>query len=590
MTIPRHGFAFALSAALCASAPTHAQTFANVRELTGSGPGVGLSVDSVGLLSEPTVRRSGTLSVQIPPGAAVTTATLFTFVRFRVLSEMAPMPMLPGEVRLAGQPVVGAGSPAPSGFPSPSGRRCFSGPLGIRECFATLRSDVTSLVTAALAGPMPPTALTLEETGDSILDPSIVTSLFVYEGHALVVRYRAASARTRFVGVWAGTDEDGLVSLTSADPLPPMAACPAGTTAERDERVALSATITSSETGCEGSNSLILTFNPARTLMMSGVGGSDDGDTSLIGAVSCPLIGRAVELRALISTGSFGGRSVDGAGLLGRAVGIDEDELTPGPAGPRRNDELSVFDAMPTAVRLTNPMAFDRQPRSLGMIAVQYPVDGDSDGDGHSDLAEGICTRTNSDGDRELREDFLDLDSDDDCIPDAEESPASRITVDLARSDDHCQRRDPLAPVCDADRAACAPCPVRCDGMAEGSACLRVLGPSAGFRCGCARDADCLEGRVCDVDRGACVGRPPSDGGTSTQDSGLAGEDSGRATSDAAAREDAGASADGARSESPRFSGGACGCRTAAASRHGATGAGLVAALALFARRRRRGR
>ncbi len=599
-----------------------AQTFASVPTLTARGRDIAVAVDSVGLRSTPISSDARALLLQVPPGATVVSASLFTFVRFR--ADLTSIPPLLGSVRLNGQPVLNGGAPPAMVFPGGSSARCVGTPTQA-VCFFTIRSDVTAIVENARAASVAASlSLPVEETGDSVSIPTVLGEAFSFQGHALVALYRNARTmvRERFVGVWAGAADESVVDLSPTLRALPLAVCPAGSVPERDERVAVSTTVLSEESVCGESNEIQFTFPARSPVTFMGIGGADDGGHTPIDALACTLIGRASDVRALVTTGSFGGALGMGtsasASLTGRPVGVDGDELGNGPVGFRRNDELFTLDAVPSTIRLSQGTDPELSPlKSLGLVVMQFPLDSDSDGDGHSDVSEGICRRIDTDSDGAQREDWDDPDSDNDCVLDSVEVGAARTTVAaVSVSDDACRARTPMAPFCNQMSGQCAPCMISCATNPMGKVCRRL--PSTVFGCGCFGVDDCPMGARCSSATGVCERDPNMDGGASTDggaedasagdvgagdvgagDVGAADVGAGDVGAPDAAGEgdvatDGGASGDASntviRPLVPSFRGGACQCRAggATAPRSAFAPVAICAALSVVVARRRR--
>jgi hypothetical protein len=437
-----------------------------------------------------------------------------------------------------------------------------------------------------------------------------VGEAFSYQGHALVALYRntRVMARDRFIGVWAGSADETVVPLGTGLRVPPLAVCPAGSVPERDERVVVSTTVLSEENLCGESNEIEFTFAARPPFTVGGIGGADDGEHTPIDLLSCALTGRAFDYRALLTTGSFGGAIGVGTSasdsLTGRPVGTDGDELGNGANRPRANDELFTLEAVPSTIRLWQGGDPEGSTlKSLGLVVMQFPADGDSDGDRHSDISEGICARIDTDSDANRREDWDDSDSDNDCVLDSDETSASRtIVASLSVADDACRARAPATPYCDRSNGQCASCTISCTGNPRGSVCRR--GSSAPFECGCATDSDCPAGVRCAMATGVCQSDPNTDAGTSTDAATDASTAADADTGDASTTTDA-AEIDGAVSDAsdaggaqdaaigrvfPSYNGGACACRAAASTGSRGALAPLAAGLALALLAARRGR
>jgi MYXO-CTERM domain-containing protein len=588
-----------------------------------------LTVDAVGLRSEPSSTVTGAFSLSVPAGSRVMAAVLYTSVQYR--TDMMQPANLPGAVALDGVGVIGS-------MPIPFAGRLPGDLCSPNGCRATIRTDVTLLVQDAIArraGALPSLSIPISERGDSPAVPlgGSTGEVFSYLGHTLVVRYRneAIMARARQLGVWWGVSDERSQRLLIGGTLPAeLARCSmAGATPERDERAAISATIVSQENGC-GESAYLQFSRGASMSSVSQVGGADDAQPSFA-VPTCGAVGRTPDVRDLITAGSFGGSTgvatSDSALLTGAPVGLDGDVLLTVPAPPRLSDELVVSEFVPTDVILSTSTPY-RLPKALTVLVMQYPfVGADSDGDGFTDVEEGICNRVNTDRPSDRREDWDDTDSDNDCVLDSMESAASRtIPATFFESDSVCVRGGGTTVFCDRINGACVSCSISCAGNALGSVCRRV--GTGALACGCSADSECPSGSTCDLSTKQCsaVARDAgTDAGDAMADSGVSSDG---AASDGAAFMDVAVSDatvndatinDSAINDSaindttnsdatnndatvndatvtdadkpPTFTGGACACRAGAATGAGADGAVALAALAalaaLGARRRR---
>lgn len=502
-----------------------------------------LTVDAVGLRSEPSSAVAGAFSLSVPAGSRVMAAVLYTSVQYR--TDMMQPANLPGAVALDGVGVIGS---MPIAF---AGR--LPGMLcSPNSCRATIRTDVTLLVQDAIArraGALPSLSIPISERGDSLAVPTggSTGEVFSYLGHTLVVRYRneAIMARARQLAVWWGITEERNEMLSIGGTLPPeLARCNmAGARPERDERAAISATIVSQENGC-GESAYLQFARGALGSQVLNVGGADDAQPS-VGAPTCGAVGRVPDVRDLVTAGSFGGltgiATSASAVLTGAVVGIDGDLLDAVPPPPRASDELFALEFSPSAVVLSTSTP-NRLPKALSVLVMQYPfVGADSDGDGHSDIAEGICTRVDTDGDANRREDWDDNDSDNDCILDNMESSSTRtVAASFFESDNACARGGGTTQFCDRNSRGCVSCSIGCAGNALGSVCRRV--GTGALACGCSADSDCPAGSTCDSSTKQCS--------AVVRD---AGTDAGDAMADSGAMNDSGAARDGAASDGAVF-------------------------------------
>lgn len=610
-------FAIALAWSVAgARAWGQAQPWRNESSLTATSTDA-LAIDGIGLASGVATVARGPLVLGVPRGSTIVSAVLYTSIRMR--SDASQFTNVAGVIALDGTPVINGAGGAVIPSATVLASRCVD-----RVCYFTARSEVTAIVAAAYARTAS-TVLSIElsESGDGGLLSGTTNpgDAFAYLGHTLVVRYRNTSviARRRFIGVWFGASDERDETLMGAVALPSLAVCNAGArrVAERDERVMVSATIASEENGCGELNDLVFTQADSSTVALQNIGGADDA-IPLVPTPNCADPGRVTDLRALITTGTFG--SAIGVGtsasalLFGAPEGYDGDDVSVLAPPPRRNDELARLLTVPTRVRLTQGMGSSPY-KSLSVLAMQYPVDEDSDGDGHRDLAEGICERVDTDGDSNQREDWDDGDSDNDCLPDRMESNVDRtIAAPIAVSDMQCAdaaaATDASTRYCDTRSSACVSCSIDCSRNAQGAACLRRSDGTLG--CGCATSGDCAAGTVCaggtctavvrdagvpDASDGGASDGGAMDGGT-TDGGAMDGTAGDAAGEDATARDDAsgdgaaedGAAEDGAKGDarsaepSVAYGGGSCTCSVRGArtsdGRAGLALLGVVLALA----------
>jgi hypothetical protein len=284
--------------------------------------------------------------------------------------------------------------------------------------------------------------------------------------------------------------------------------------------------------------------------------------------------------------------SADGGGV--RCVGNDRD--TDGDGIPDFLDPDDDGDGIPTTVeRSLDPSMND----DFDMDGVPSYRDLDSDGDSVPDATERgddgampANTDTVMDG-----ADFLDLDSDNDCVADRDMREAGAARTDRAMpsamADSNCGGE---TPVCNTDVGRCVVCTTRagasvgCGMAAAGTACLITENMGMETRaCGCRMDSECAMNQRCDTAMSRCVARPVPDAGAEAGPE--AGPEAGVDASDAAI--EAGMDA-GAPSPAILSGDGACACRVPAAPAQGKnTGAiilSLLGGVTLVTAARRRGR
>ncbi len=288
----------------------------------------GLAMDAWGEISDPDTFASGELLVQIPDGATVDQAWLFTVTR----SGSSVDPSLP----VADPPrtvIVGSGSTAVSRnlVGTPDRPSVMSG-----AGYGVWVTDVTPAVADALAidGSVP-----IQERGDPA-DPYDQFAYYV-QGHVLVALYQLATAPMRHVSIFGSTGVDdfsGVLSL--AGPHRPCADGDPGA-----EPAILSVAFASELTGCEEANVVTV----GSTLVSDAAGGSDDwpSDPHVSGG-TCPA--GPWRRGGLITAGSFGASLT--AGERDTPHGVDGDELDG--TGGRVDDELyDLAIALPAGATTT---------------------------------------------------------------------------------------------------------------------------------------------------------------------------------------------------------------------------------------------
>ncbi|MDB4933028.1 MAG: hypothetical protein JWM10_5512, partial [Myxococcaceae bacterium] len=555
----------------------------------------GLTMDGWGAVSSPTTYAEGAFHLRIPRGARVVWARLFTDVVMRGQPEAT-----------ATVPAGPAGSPREVVLGGTNGaitRRLEGRPDYVRTQFltyGTFATDVTSAVRLLVGAVAPGGAVDVpvRERGDQGPSDGAVSVAPVFEGHALAVAYELDYGPRRNVTVYEG-NATGSVRVSDLPLRSPVAnRCPAMSLL--GEAFPLSIALASEYSGCQENNPL--TING--TLVSSSVGGADDwpDDPRCAG----PIAG-------LITVGSFGGAEASEGTAAGSPVGLEGDSVTGRPAAPRLDDEL--YDARTFLADGATSMNFDfggngdEVVMAIGLQSLARDQMTDADNDGYTDVAEGDCA---VDSDRDGTPDYLDLDSDNDCLPDRTESAAGRTDAALPGAPDaNCVGGAPVCdravgvcgcrasgdcpaatPVCDATARFCAACTTNAQCAARDAATVCMANgacetpdagtPDAGTPDAGTPDAGTLDVGTLDVgspDAGAMdvgtadVGTPDAgtpDAGTpdaGTVDAGAA--DAG--TMDVAAKADVPAdtgAADAGSAEVAADDGG-CGCRAGATSRSG---------------------
>jgi hypothetical protein len=269
------------------------------------------------------------------------------------------------------------------------------------------------------------------------------------------------------------------------------------------------------------------------------------------------------------------GDAADGGAMV-PCVGRDRD--TDGDGIPDYLDPDDDGDGIPTSVeRSLDPSMGD----DLDGDGIPSYRDLDSDGDGVSDVIEhGPDATMPSNSDTAMDgPDFLDLDSDNDCVPDRDmrEAGAARTdrTMPSAMADSNCSG---ATPVCNTDVGACVLCTTRmgssvgCNMNMSGNACIITDNMGMESRaCGCRMDSDCAANQMCNTMTNRCVARSLPDGGADGGDASMSGD--GGNVGD-------GGAMDGGSVPPGVLSGdGACACRVPAAPTHGENTAAVVLSL-----------
>jgi hypothetical protein len=509
----RHSLGIALVCAVtCASVAREgaAQTLVTAISDTLRG---GVTVDGWGVAGSETSLSNGTFHLRLPMGSRVRRAVL-------VSATMAGTAMVPAGP--AGNPrvvILGAGSSSTTrtleGMPDFSVRSPTYGFF-----WGTWSTDVTMAVRALLAtggsagGPLD---VPVAERGDrSSMFPNYPFVL----GHSLVVEYENDAAPLRNVVMYQGAANAGFMT-TIPLPLPAPVAnnCPASS--PRSEPFAASL-------GIHFEWNVNEEDQPVRVngmLVTSNAGGSDDSDSPSNAAMGI--------FSGLTTTGSFGGSDATSTLAVGAPVGLEGDNVLGAPMLPagRRDDELYDFRPIiadgATSLTFAYSSSATQDDQMVGSLVIQTlarDMAGDADRDGHSDTTEGNCT---VDTDMDGTPDYLDLDSDNDCLPDAREVGAARTAATMPGAPDAnctgsltCDRTVGLcvctrAAQCPSDAPICSPRSRSCVGCSSDTECAAsypstplclMTGIRAGACVECRSDADCpMDRRTCVPTTGRCA-------------------------------------------------------------------------------------
>ena len=526
-----------LAALLGGASPASAQSLAvGINEVVRGG----ITADAWGEISTRTSFAGGELHIQVPRGGRVRAARLYS--GFTVYYPNAMVPAYPPVVPAgpAGSPrmvVIGNGASAIS-------RRLEGTPRYYSRTYPT--PSVTALwgtwvtdVTAAVRGSVGPssrggvTSVPVQERGDDAAHEG--PGLIQLGGHFLVVEYELDFGPRRNVVVYEGCATTGLV--TSTLPMPGAVAnrCPAGL--PRGEPFAAAAGVMwefnrnpnpaapndPTRDLCSEENSEIVVNGLSLTTR---AGGADDWPT-VVSGTGCNL-----NTAGLCTMGTFGGTEPGAGRAAGSPVGLDGDSITGAPPLPRLDDELYDFRTVIADGATSMQFRFHGSgDEMVPVIAFQTLSRGsatDADGDGWSDADEGDCT---ADADNDGTPDYLDIDSDNDCLPDARETAAGRTDatipgaadlncpdsapvcdraagVCLCNSSSDCTR-SPAAPVCDAATRTCMACSTdaQCAGIDPAHPACAHTGPLAGRCVGCTANGFCSGATpLCDPATSTCVG------------------------------------------------------------------------------------
>ena len=499
----------------------------------------GVTTDAWGEVSSPTSFARGEFTVQVPRGGRVRWARLYSGVTVYYPNATAPAypPSIPaGPAGSPRQVIVGNGTATTTrtlqGTPRFYSRTAPTPTVTAR--WGTFVTDVSASVRAAV-GPSSRGGIThvaVQERGDDAAHEG--PGLIQFGGHFLVVVYDLDFGPRRNVVVYEGCVTSGLES--AALPLPGAVAnrCPSGVS--RGEPFAASVgvmwefnrrpnpaapTDPSRDTCSEEENEIFVNDLSLTTR----AGGADDWPSVAAGA------GCFGDTAGLCTMGTFGGTEPGPGRAAGSPVGLDGDNILTAPALPRLDDELYDFRTVVADAATSMRFRFRGDgDEMMPVIAFQTLARAsltDADGDNWTDVVEGDCS---ADTDNDGTPDYLDIDSDNDCLPDVREDAAGRTDprrpgsadancpatapvcdtaagVCLCNTTSDCTR-SALAPVCDAASRTCVACSsdAQCAGIDPTRPACALTGSSAGRCVACNTDAQCSGATpFCDVGAHACV-------------------------------------------------------------------------------------
>ncbi|MDP3274296.1 MAG: hypothetical protein Q8Q09_03820 [Deltaproteobacteria bacterium] len=493
----------------------------------------GVTVDGWSVVSSETQAVAGEFRLRIPRGGRVRRAVLYSPVHAEMGMVVQPVPA--GPPGFPRQIVVGSGTTRVTrsleGMPTYVARDS-----GGRD-WGTFVSDVTSAVRGIVGPASAGTGLRVPvtERGDAHWNH---TRFPQYLAHTLVVLYDLEYAPLRNVVVFEGAAIAGYTSPDLRLPAAVANRCPAGST--RGEPFAASINVNWEYNRCEENS----TVRVGAMTLTTRAGGADDWDqlTDLtiprpagIPADQFDLTACFRASAALGSTGSFGGTEAALGTAAGSPVGTDGDSIT-GAHTPatRLDDELYDFRPFVADAQETVRVGFSGDNNELLSVMVLQMLarrsTGDADLDGFSDVAEGDCS---VDTDRDGTPDYLDEDSDNDCLPDVRETASGRTNANIPGSADaNCTGRAPVcdrtigvctcrtssdcrgsAPICDSGSRFCVECSTDTECRTRNTAepfCV-AGGALRGACVQCLNNSHCTGGETCDVNTGTCGDRD-SDG------------------------------------------------------------------------------
>lgn len=436
--------------------------FASARDAGAQTPRVriretlrgGVTVAGFAVAGNATTLSTGMMRVQLPRGATVRGAILYSGAGYGPGGPIPTSPM-PRVVQLGSGATMVTRTLEGSGDFSAAEPTYFAGRV-VHHTFAT---DATTAVRAAIgataAGGI--VSIPIAERGDGAGSDNDV----ILGGHALVVEYEHPQAPPRHVLVVEGAvavpqAPRMAASLALSFPGPVFNRCAA--TDVGFEPVFMSTAHTYDFNDCDESKA----YTVNGTTVATRAGGADELNNV---RASCSFF---EGITGLFTVGSVGARDGTTALTHGAPVGLEGDNLLGVPVSPRFDDELfNLSEAVPhgsqdvnvsvvinprpgreTDVSMIPVMVFQARARA-GTVA-----DGDADGDGVSDVAEGACALT--DTDRDGTTDFLDTDSDNDCLTDSNPREVGGARTDPAMpgaADANCPTD---RPVCDRSTGTCA--------------------------------------------------------------------------------------------------------------------------------------
>jgi hypothetical protein len=401
--------------------------------------------------------------------------------------------------------------------------------------WGTFITDVTATVAAAV-GPSSRggvTNIAIAERGDDAARENL--NLIQIGGHFLVVVYDLDFGPRRNVVVYEGSATSGYE--TAGLPLPgavanrcPMTALPrteafaasVGVMWEFNRRASAAAPNDPTRDTCTEEESQIFVNG---NMLTQRAGGADDWPSVASGA------GCFGDTAGLVTMGTFGGNEPGAGRAAGSPFGLDGDEVLTTPALPRLDDELYDFRTVVADRARTMQFRFgtdgDEMIPVIAFQTLSRVNDADADGDGWSDMVEGDCT---VDTDNDGTPDYLDTDSDNDCLSDVRENASGRTNAMLPGAADlNCPDAAPIcdrtagvclcnadrdctrgagAPVCDAATRTCVRCSTdaQCAALDPTRPACATMGANAGRCVPCNTDAQCSGATPrCDTAQNICV-------------------------------------------------------------------------------------
>jgi Cys-rich repeat protein len=488
----------------------------------------GVTVDGWAVVSTETQAVDGAFHIRIPRGGRVRRAVLYSSVHAEGGATVRPVPAGP-----AGYPrQITIGTGTRSTVRSLEGMPTYTAAdAGGRE-WGTFVNDVTATI-RALVGPVSAGSIInipVRERGDAHWNH---TRYPQYLSHTLVVLYDLEYAPLRNVVVFEGAAITGYTSPALRLPAAVANRCPAGST--RGEPFAASINMNWEYNICEENTTVRIGSMNLTTL----AGGADDWDQLLDTSIARPSIVPADQwsttacyraTAALGTTGSFGGAEAGPGTAAGAPVGLDGDAVI-GPFDPtvtnRRDDELYDFRPFIADNQQTVTVGVLGDSNELLSTLVLQTLARrsatDADLDGYSDTVEGDCT---ADTDNDGTPDYLDEDSDNDCLPDARETAAGRTNPNIPGAPNmNCTGRAPICdttigvctcrmntdcsgttPICDTASRFCVECSsdMECRSRNASQPFCSTMGATRGACVQCTMNAHCPTGQTCDLATGTC--------------------------------------------------------------------------------------